>query len=62
MHYMDSINFSIYDPTLLCKIMQNNNSDKGHSDIKIAWHNYIVNYLKILNQKEYLNSVLVLLM
>ena len=44
---MDSINFSIYEPTLLCKIMQNNNSDKGHLDIKKAWHNYTQMYTQL---------------
>ena len=37
---MDSISFNIYEPTILCKIMENNKSDKGHTDIKVAWHNY----------------------
>lgn len=44
---MDSITLNIYEPTELCKIMEINKSDKGNSDIKIAWHNYTQVYTQL---------------
>jgi hypothetical protein len=44
---MDSITFNLYEPTELCKIMEKNKSDKGHTNIQLAWHNYTQIYTQL---------------
>jgi cephalosporin hydroxylase len=44
---MDSITFNLYEPTELCKIMEKNKSDKGNTNIQLAWHNYTQIYTQL---------------
>jgi cephalosporin hydroxylase len=44
---MESITFNLYEPTELCMIMEKNKSDKGNSNIQIAWHNYTQIYTQL---------------
>ena len=44
---MDDLNFNINEPTDLCYIMRKHCSDKGHPNIKNAWHNYTLVYTRL---------------
>ena len=43
------VNFNIDVPTILCVIMRNNRSDKGHTSSN-AWHNYTLLYTELFKK------------
>jgi len=43
-----NLNFDITVATILCVIMRNNWSDKGHPNQDMAWHNYTILYTELL--------------
>ena len=47
---MDDINFNINEPSDLCYIMRKHCSDKGHPNVKYAWHNYTLLYTKLFRK------------
>ena len=47
-----NLNFSIDVATILCVIMRNNSSDKGHPNQDMAWHNYTLVYTELFNKMK----------
>jgi len=45
-------NFNENEVTPLCEIMCRNKSDKGHTDLKKAWHNYTTFYYSIFKNMQ----------
>jgi hypothetical protein len=43
-----NLNFDITVATILCVIMRNNWSDKGHPNQDMAWHNYTILYTELV--------------